>query len=217
MARWASSWPGAASCAGADASWAVSASICPRASFKEASDWSRCRMRSSITCCFSRTSSRTMATWMFFSSLASCSICLRCSSSSCKASWSTPWLDIRGVMWATSSRGGITPFKTSSAAAEASAGTAAGLVGAGALGGAVLVIACGGGGSSGTSHSPKSMRFRTTSGLFVSAAFLAWSELPEPAASGMNILKPMSSSLESVSTCSCRSREPSKSQSSSTA
>mmetsp|Transcript_7385 Transcript_7385/g.22539 ORF Transcript_7385/g.22539 Transcript_7385/m.22539 type:complete len:272 (-) Transcript_7385:10-825(-) len=45
-------------------------------------------MRSSRNCCFSRTSSWTIATWIFFSSLASASICRKCwisvRSSSCR-------------------------------------------------------------------------------------------------------------------------------------
>mmetsp|Transcript_120285 Transcript_120285/g.256741 ORF Transcript_120285/g.256741 Transcript_120285/m.256741 type:complete len:252 (+) Transcript_120285:113-868(+) len=61
-----------------------------RASESSASVSARRRRRSSISCCFSATSSRTIATWMLFSSLLSASICRRCwisvrSSSSCCA------------------------------------------------------------------------------------------------------------------------------------
>mmetsp|Transcript_72338 Transcript_72338/g.221528 ORF Transcript_72338/g.221528 Transcript_72338/m.221528 type:complete len:230 (+) Transcript_72338:132-821(+) len=191
-------------------------------------------MRSSMICCFSETSSRTIATWMLFSSLASASIWRRWSISSLKCSFSkslAPGPEMGKTSgsppsWAASGgeRSGFARCSPGSAGGEAASEDDEGAEGKEGAEGADgrpsmrLPLTPGGAGSSATSHSPKSMRLTTFSCLLPaleSAPCGALSNRAWCSVSEVNILNPMSSSSE-LSPVSARC-VPSKSHSSSTA
>mmetsp|Transcript_129998 Transcript_129998/g.290247 ORF Transcript_129998/g.290247 Transcript_129998/m.290247 type:complete len:274 (-) Transcript_129998:7-828(-) len=155
----------------------------------------RWRLRASMACSFSTTSSRMIATWMFRSSSASLSICRRCWISSKSDSW------VALCSAAVRSRGGVSMSASPcGVAVETDSGAP--------------TAECGDGSSSAMSHSPKSIRFTTFKGA---ASRCCGGGFTAARSSRENIRKPMSSSESSATSAAQASFDPPKSQSSSTA